>query len=182
MMSSTFLKSIFPCFIFKKKGRKFVRRQELDSGSASTKGNSSIFPLFPSHPHQGHKECLSCSDKVFAPQLGFKAEHVPAWLYVTSPKEGDTYFSRQHTKKYEDEHPLKRIEDCKQIRSHHRSLYNMKDAEDPGSPKKEQESKSTSGTGPGETLQTTCRHMLFPPLPCLKRGIMPRQLVSAATA
>lgn len=140
------------------------------------------FPSSLSTPNKGTRNsCLAlikCSHHNLALRLDM-CLHGYTWL---PHEEGDTYLSRQHTKKYEDEHPLKRIEDCKQICSHHRSLYDMEDTKDPGSPKKEQESKSTSGTGPGGTLQTTCRQVLFRSLHCLERGMLPRQLVSAATA
>lgn len=76
------------------------------------------------------------------------------WAHLSTPvalhEDGDTHLSGQHTKKDEDEHPLKCIEDCKQIGRNHRALDDMEDPKDPSSPKEEQESESTSGTGPRE--------------------------------
>jgi len=69
---------------------------------------------------------------------------------VALHEDGDTHLSGQHTKKDEDEHPLKSIEDCKQIGCNHGALDDVEDPKDPSSPKEEQESESTSGTGPRE--------------------------------
>lgn len=80
--------------------------------------------------------------------------------------EWDTYLPRQHAKKYEDEHPLERVEDCKKICGNHRSLYDVEDPEDPGSPKEEQESKSTAGTGSRQESNignSAQERVIFPP-------------------
>lgn len=111
------------------------------------------FPL-PSLLHQQPKYVLPSSDKAFLTQLHFEAGHLPVWVHkaawVASHKEQDTYLPGQHTKKDEDEHPLEGVEDCKKVGSNHRSLDNMENPKDPGSPKEEEESKSTSGTGSRE--------------------------------
>lgn len=73
----------------------------------------------------------------------------------------DTHLSGQHTKKDEDEHPLKSIEDCKQIGCNHGALDDVEDPKDPSSPKEEQESESTSGTGPRE-MQTNTNVLCIP--------------------